>query len=170
MNSNSKNSVSTEKFAKSLNGVIGYIKRRISTLMQQHDAEILGQVLNAYNRYQEDERDGADYIFDFNNPDDLKCMVSGGLTAQEIAWGIEFAKQNGYLPLYRFGDTTIENVNLTAVGNRSDLIRLMDAYLDTIIPYVILYPYVDEYKVIYLRALTEVVENSDYLRGEVMGV
>lgn len=40
--------------------------------------------LNAYNRYQEDERDGVDYIFDITNKEDLIAMIDGGLTAVEI--------------------------------------------------------------------------------------
>lgn len=40
--------------------------------------------LNAYNRYQEDERDGVDYIFDITNKEDLIDMIDGGLNAVEI--------------------------------------------------------------------------------------
>ena len=40
--------------------------------------------LEAYNRYQEDERDGVDYIFDLTNKEDLIAMIDGGLNAVEI--------------------------------------------------------------------------------------
>ena len=46
--------------------------------------EVVMLVLNAYNRYQEDERDSVDYIFDLNNKVDLVYCIHGGMTAEDI--------------------------------------------------------------------------------------
>lgn len=42
-------------------------------------------VFDAYNAYQENERDAVDYIFSTTNTDDLICCLKGGMTAKELA-------------------------------------------------------------------------------------
>lgn len=37
-------------------------------------------LVNAYNTYCDNERDGAGYIFDLDNKDDLSCLIKGGHT------------------------------------------------------------------------------------------
>lgn len=60
--------------------------RRIVTLaFHEHDVPMINRLLGAYNTYQEDERDGVDYIFDFQNKEDLVSCIQGGLTAEELA-------------------------------------------------------------------------------------
>jgi len=49
------------------------------------DATAFRIALDAYNRYQEDECDGCDYVFNISNQDDLSVLVKCGTTAQEIA-------------------------------------------------------------------------------------
>lgn len=51
----------------------------------QVDATAFQIALNAYNRYQEDECDGCDYVFNICDKHDLLVLVNGGTTAQEIA-------------------------------------------------------------------------------------
>lgn len=41
-------------------------------------------IFAAYNRFQEDERDGVDYLFDINNNDDSACVIKGGMTIEEL--------------------------------------------------------------------------------------
>ena len=42
------------------------------------------RLLNAYNRWQEDEKDGVDYIFHIDKQDDLISCVNGGMTSEDI--------------------------------------------------------------------------------------
>ena len=58
---------------------------RITNDLNNGEPDIFGKVLDAYNRYQEDERGAVDYIFDLTNQSDLKCLVDNGLCATEIA-------------------------------------------------------------------------------------
>ena len=51
----------------------------------QVDATAFEIALNAYNRYQEDECDGADYVFSIHFQNDLLDLVKRGTTAHEIA-------------------------------------------------------------------------------------
>ena len=65
----------------------------VNTLVQKWNARIdeakylsdLKLFIEAYNKYQENEKDCVDYIFDLFNQDDLACCVKGGLTANEIS-------------------------------------------------------------------------------------
>lgn len=60
--------------------------RRIVTLaFHEHDVPMINRLLGVYNTYQNDERDGVDYIFDFQNKEDLVTCIQGGLTAEELA-------------------------------------------------------------------------------------
>lgn len=67
------------------NQIIESVKRSITRDINRNDTKVIEMVLAAYNRYQEDERDGVDYLFDITNQNDLKCMVEGGLNVTEIA-------------------------------------------------------------------------------------
>ena len=66
--------------------IIESVKRSITRDINRNDTKVIEMVLAAYNRYQEDEHDGVDYLFDITNQNDLKCMVEGGLNVAEIAW------------------------------------------------------------------------------------
>ena len=57
--------------------LVNALKRNIANDM--HDSKkgevITRYVLDAYNAYQEQERDGVDYIFNIHNREDLACCV-----------------------------------------------------------------------------------------------
>ena len=60
--------------------------RRIVTLaFHEHDVPMINRLLCVYNTHQEEERGGVDYIFDFQNQEDLCTCIKGGLTAEELA-------------------------------------------------------------------------------------
>lgn len=48
------------------------------------NAEKISVFMKAYNRYQEDERDGSDYLFDITNKDDLKFLVEKELVDASV--------------------------------------------------------------------------------------
>ena len=159
--------MNAETFAQSSNGVINDIIGRLTKAINQvgNDATIR-MVLAAYNRYQEDERDGVDYIFNLEDKDDLKTLIEGGYTASDIAWAYGKGKETN-LFLFHAG-ANYDHMN--HVGSISDLKRLLTAYLENIVPCVFLYPWVDEYKAIWTMFVTESVENSQFLHDEIMGV
>ena len=70
-----------------MDAISEYILNNIKTEIQK--GGVRGDVafhlaLDAYNRYQEDERDSVDYIFDIKKKEDLIAMIEGGLDAVEI--------------------------------------------------------------------------------------
>ena len=108
-------------------------------------------LLKAYNRYQEDERDGVDYIFNINNQDDLITCIQGGLTAEEIANFYNSVK--GWVnstPFFLFGCNHKEMKPM----DRNNIIDAIVAVLDELIDNIIAYPWVEEYRAVYTHYIT----------------
>jgi hypothetical protein len=137
------------------------MKRRIAhDLRNDNTNGVLDMVLNAYNRFQEDERDGVDYIFDITKQNDLKCMVDGGLNVTEISWAWNKIKKEGISSCFHFG---CNYGGLEAIGTLADLKRNLIAWLDEFLPYVLMYvTRCDEYQLIYEHYITEYLESKDF--------
>ena len=116
--------------------------------------KVLNMVLNAYNEYQESERDGVDYIFDINKTDDLHSCIAGGMTAKEIC-KLYSGSQTTHLPYFYFGcnHSTPQPIN-TWEELRSNLI----GWLDEMLLDIIAFPYDYEgYKTIYKYYITSTI-------------
>ena len=72
---------------KIINELVNEITNKLSQKMTNENGcgNVTLLVLGAYNRFQEDERDGADYIFNINDVNDLKCCIDGGMSTCEIS-------------------------------------------------------------------------------------
>lgn len=104
----------------------------------------------AYNRWQEDERDGVDYIFDVEKPEDVICCLKGGLTIEQLH-SILDAKETEGIQYFYFG---VNHHGPTLIP-LSALISQLKANADEIVKYAIAYPSVNEYKAIYELFITE---------------
>ena len=115
-------------------------------------------VLNAYNRYRDDECGGTGYIFQIHNQSDLKYLVDNGMMN---AHAITFVVNNpGTFPDGVFMFDGEENVGMRPVENVSQLLL---NNLDDLIPFVILYVgRCEEYKAFYERYITEGLEKAVY--------
>jgi hypothetical protein len=128
-------------------------KRNLLTKIEEdiNYPEVHAMLLKAYNRYQEDERDGVDYIFNINRPDDLITCIQGGLTAEEIA---KFHNRVGCwlipTPHFLFG---CNHKEMKPMG-RDNIINAIVAVLDEIIDNIIAYPWVEEYRAVYTHYIT----------------
>ena len=60
-------------------------RRLVAIAFNENDIHTINKLIDVYNTYQEEERDGVDYIFDLQNKEDLCTCIKGGLTAEEIA-------------------------------------------------------------------------------------
>ena len=118
----------------------------ICDLLTNQDA--LEIVLDTYNTYQEEERDGVDYIFNIESADDLKCCVDGGLTAQEISdiWRGYLTNTTKY---FYFG---CNYQKPTPIITYKELITNLINWLDDVLPCVLSYPCV--YKSFYAHYVT----------------
>ena len=119
---------------------------------------LLELVLNAYNTYQEEERDGVDYIFNINNIEDVKCCLNGGITIDELATIYNGSKVDTS-PYFFFGvNHKIPNV----IWNESVLIEILVSRLYEIIPCVIAYVvYHDAYKKLYEYCITNYMTENN---------
>lgn len=129
---------------------------RIKFMLNKPSGDYFNMLLLAYNRWQEDEHSGVDYIFNINNPDDLIDCIKGGLTADEIANFVNNAKAwANETPYFLFGC----NHKLQPLSN-GHILNLIYNNLDDIVDCIIAYPWVEEYRSVY----TDVVTNR--LLGE----
>ena len=119
--------------------------------------ESRAMLLKAYNRYQADERDGVDYIFNINNQDDLITCIQGGLTAEGIvnfhnkvrSWVIP-------TPHFLFG---YNHKEMTPMGS-DNIVDAIVAVLDELLDNIIAYPWVEEYRAVYTHYITnKIIEN-----------
>ena len=139
------------------NSIIEIIKPRIARDIKTDD-KVLEMVLAAYNRMQDDERNGVDYIFDITDREDLQYLVTNGdLCVTDIAWIWNKVQTESLLPLFLYGE------NYSAphmVGTLEDLQRNMIAWLDELLPFVFKYvTRCEEYQAIYERYVTEYLES-----------
>lgn len=113
--------------------VVDYIKPQITSKISD---VLLNVALAAYNRWEEDEHGGVDYIFNINHKEDLIQCVKGGLTA----WDIEgICKSN--TTYFRFG----ENYEFPSYISRCAIIMDIVSRLKEIVGAAILYSEVKEY-------------------------
>ncbi len=78
----------------------------VAIAFDENDIHTINKLIDVYNTYQEEERDGVDYIFDFQNKEDLCTCIKGGLTAEEIAELVaKFSNKSGenYTTKFLFG-------------------------------------------------------------------
>ena len=118
----------------------------------------LDMLLGAFNEWQEDEQDGASYIFNINDKGNLKHLVDNDiLAATDIAWVIQNCK-NGLFVIGEDGTPVpIDDKRL-----RDWLINNAEDY----IPYVIMYAARcgkdSAYAQVYEEYITQILECSEF--------
>lgn len=128
-------------------------KRNLLTKIEEdiNYPEGRAMLLKAYNRYQEDERDGVDYIFNINNQDDLITCIQGGLTAEEIVKFHNRVKSwVNPTPHFLFG---CNHKEMKPMGS-DNIVDAIVAVLDELIDNIIAYPWVEEYRAVYTHYIT----------------
>jgi hypothetical protein len=134
-------------------------KRNLLTKIEEdiNYPESRAMLLKAYNRYQEDERDGVDYIFNINNQDDLITCIQGGLTAEGIVnFHNKVKTWANPTPHFLFG---CNHKEMTPMGS-DNIVDAIVAVLDEIIDNIIAYPWVEEYRAVYTHYITnKIIEN-----------
>lgn len=128
----------------------------VAIAFDENDIPTITKLIDVYNTYQEEERDGVDYIFDFQNKEDLCTCIKGGLTAEELAeLVIMFQNDNSedYTPNFLFGCNRESPYLLT----RSVLITTLALYANEIVDCMLQDPFCYD-KDIYYKILTYHVE------------
>ena len=128
----------------------------VAIAFDENDIPTIIKLIGVYNTYQEEERDGVDYIFDFQKKEDLCTCIKGGLTAEELAeLVIMFQNDNSedYTTNFLFGCNRESPYLLT----RSVLISSLALYANDIVDCMLQDPFCYD-KDIYYKILTYHVE------------
>ena len=107
--------------------------------------EVFNELFKAYNRYVEDETNGGDYIFNIDDKNDLSCCVNAGLTATQI-FGIVSSSCKYFL----YG----ENYPTPRPLTFAEVEGIVRNNIDEVITCILAYPYVEEYRKVYTRFIT----------------
>ena len=123
--------------------VIDFMEREACEDIISHDPEKRNLLLKAYNRYQEENCDCADYIYDSNNNEDMIALLKGGFSMWEIVKVLydEFP----YIVIKPKGDKYV----LRSI-NGSTLEHILGNSMKEVMECVIVYaPYCEEYMEVY---------------------
>lgn len=120
------------------------------------DVNIWKMMLDVYNRYQENERDGVDYIFDLNKQEDLVTLVKSGMTYSDICYVKSNSIPQDNSVYIHFGCNYPEPINLTKDVITNNIIDLLEDLIDNIVAY----PWVEEYRKIYSIFVTNKIINE----------
>ena len=112
------------------------------------DSDIWTMMFDAYNRYQEDERDSVDYIFNLSKQEDLLAVVKAGLTIEDLHQICY--KSLGNTRYIHYGCNYEKPMLLTKQNIDNNIHGLLDEIVDNIIAY----PWVKEYKAVYIHFIT----------------
>lgn len=124
-------------------------------VMKAIKTNVLELLLKAYNDYQECYRDGVDYIFDINNPEDLKCCIDGGMTAKDIAEFVNGCKDD-HIQYFFFG---VNHPTPKPIRSHMDLGDRLSNWLEILLEDIITYPCAYEsYKNVYYEYITKEIE------------
>lgn len=150
---------------KTMKNLINELIRELqSTLIQELKSytndgkQIILLLLKAYNTYNEQERDGFDYLFDINDKEDLKCCIEGGLEAKDIARMYFDYKEHKHTPLF-FYDVNHRTPELIATWG--DVRNILLVFLEEIVANMIAYPHL--YKELYEHCITNYMRDMELL-------
>lgn len=136
---------------KIINELVKKIKSDLMHDMSCNEDDTL-LILAAYNRYQEDERDGTDYIFDINNWDDIKCCIDGGMTVKEFNDLFNQYMKGSVSPYFMFGHNRDHAEMFKTID---DVKSYLAWHLDDVITCMLCYHNVDEYKQLYEHCISD---------------
>ena len=137
-----------------LASLVNYVCENAKVVLIRDQDNCLPIVLAAYNRMQEDEFDGRNYIFNVHDHNDLKFLVDNKMiTANKIAFVINEIP----LGLFKFDDNG--NIIPAALGER-ELREKLAQNLSWLVPYVLMYvARCKEYQDFYEAFFTHFTEN-----------
>jgi len=139
-----------------MDGIVKFVRERVEDDFRIGSGRSI--VLDAYNRYREDECAGTGYIFQINKMEDLNYLVTKGMmNAQAITFVVNNPTK---FPDGVFIFEGEANVGMRPVENISQL--LLDN-LEDFVPFIILFVgRCEEYKAFYEHYMTEALEKAVY--------
>lgn len=124
-----------EKMAKHISENV--FTKIVENAIANDDGISIQMAIDAYNSYQENERDGVDYIFDLDDTQDLRNCICGGLTAKEISELYDESLCEGRTKFFMFG----VNHSKPFMLSKHELKTALLGMAEEIIANMILYPH-----------------------------
>lgn len=116
-------------------------------------------VLNAFNRYQEDERDGVGYLFNINEWEDVKCCIEGGMTLNEFHALFEEIMSDNRTPYFLFNH--YDHTEL--FKSMKCVVDYMINSLESVVLCMLTYHACDEYKALYNHSISDYILTNNML-------
>lgn len=132
-----------------INNLVEKIEERLRYELEQDTCEskkVTMLLLRAYNKFQEDERDGVDYIFDITSWDDVKCCADGGMTTKEFNDAFNKYMNGKYTQYFQFG---YDRKNIELFGSMNDIREYLKDRLDLFIRQMLYHHDREEYAALY---------------------
>ena len=110
----------------------------ISKAFTEGNNELIKSYVTAYNTYQENEKDGVDYLFDLYDTNDINTCFKGGLTPSELYDMVNLTRSGIKSTQYfMFG---INHSKGTCFGLNGLMLQLT-AYATDVIEHMLLFPH-----------------------------
>lgn len=113
-----------EKMAKHISENV--FAKIVENAIANDDGISIQLAIDTYNAYQENERDGVDYIFDLDDAHDLRTCISGGLTAKEISGLYNESLCEGCTKFFMFGVNHSKPIILTKYELKTALLGMAE--------------------------------------------
>lgn len=137
------------------------VKYDLKTYAGKEFDELLGIVLDAYNHYEESERDGVGYLFHIEKDDDIICCLKGGMTPKEMAELYIDYRDKNRTGWFLFGQNYDAPKMIRTYG---ELVDILVESLHDLVLRVVCYPYAnDAYKALYGRYVTDYMVRNGFL-------
>lgn len=110
-------------------------------------------LLNLYNRFQEDERNGVDYLFSISSNEDVMTCLKGGMTINELHSLLDENEETSNTPLFFFGEnhTTPRLISVDAFKEQ------LYTHAMELAECIVAYPWVKEYRYFYTKFVTNTI-------------
>jgi hypothetical protein len=139
-----------------IDGIVKFVRERVKDDFRIGSGRSI--VLDAYNRYRDDECGGTDYIFQIHDSHDLKYLVDNGIMD---AHAITFVVNNP--TKFTDGMFIFDGEPDTGMHPVENVSQLLLNSLEDFVPFVILFVgRCEEYKAFYERYITEALEKAVY--------
>lgn len=126
--------------------------------LESDNKEFTVIVLKAYNRYQEDERDGVDYLADINNKDDVKCCLDGGLSIPEFVSAYFDRETHHFTSYFFFG---VNHPKPSFIITKEQLAAVLQNSLADIMPHMFCNPNIKEYSALYEALVSDYMYDNE---------
>ena len=117
-----------DKIIKSISEIIKEVCNEIESDIRKYPSDNAGvfrNLMDAYNEYQDSEREGVDYLFSINSEKDAIACLDGGMSVAELS-GLYAGSITEHSPFFFFGVNHPKPEPLTTEGAIGQIVGFLD--------------------------------------------